>query len=93
MKLQAIIVLLAVGIGILLPHSLPLLACHDGRSSIGTLDVCHSAAPALSSNNMPCINESPCLPRPCTLTANLRFTNPSIQPFFIVQRRERPPEA
>jgi hypothetical protein len=94
MKLQALIVLLAIGIGILIPPTLPMFVCHAGQSSIGTLDVCHSAVPALSSNgDMPCVNACPCLPRPLVLAENVHMQRSSIQPLIIIQNHERPPEA
>ena len=61
MKWNAVFVLLAIAVGILVPPSLPIMIAHGGQASIGVLDVCHNATPALSSNGeMPCVNECPC---------------------------------
>jgi hypothetical protein len=94
MKWQALIVLLAIGIGIFAPPALPMFVCNDGHSSIGTLDVCHSATPALSSNGeMPCAIARPFLPLPLITTEKMLIQYSSLQPFFIIQNQERPPEA
>ncbi len=60
MKWQAVIVLLAIALTIFAPPALPLMIAQGGQAQIGTLDVCHSAAPALSANGeMPCLNSLP----------------------------------
>jgi hypothetical protein len=92
MKLQTIIVLLAIALSVVVPPVLPFIA-HGGAASIGTLDVCHSAAPALSSNGeMPCVNECPCRILPSELTSVVGINNPSCKPIVIAFCDERPPE-
>jgi hypothetical protein len=94
MKWQALIVLFAIGIGIFIPPALSMVVCHDGKSSIGTLDVCHAAAPALSSSGeMPCAIARPFLPLPLITTEKMLMQYSSLQPFSIIQNQERPPEA
>jgi hypothetical protein len=56
--------------------SFTLIVVNDGRSFLGTLDVCHSATPALSANGeMPCVGLSPCTAPP-TLTVS--FSEPPL---------------
>jgi hypothetical protein len=93
MRWESVIVLAAITLSIIVPPSLP-LAYRGGQAEIGTLDVCHSATPALSSNgDMPCAIECPCLPLPLALAENARVHNSSIQAFFLTRNQERPPEA
>jgi hypothetical protein len=62
MRLFAVIILLSLTLGILVPPVLSMTFAQDGVPCIGTLDVCHSAVPALAScGEMPCVNQSfPC---------------------------------
>lgn len=61
MKWKSVLILLSIALSIVLPPSFPLLSDHGATAAIGTLDVCHSAMPALSSNgDMPCVNECAC---------------------------------
>jgi hypothetical protein len=93
MRVQTIIILLAIALSIVVPPSLPFAISHGGQSSIGTLDVCHSATPALSSNgDMQCINECPCGPLPLALENVAEITPPTCKPFFIAFQDERPPK-
>ena len=92
MKWQAVIVLLAIALCVVAPPVLPLMA-RGGAASIGTLDICHSAAPALSSNGeMPCVNECPCRILPMALSSAVGINNPSCKPIVIAFCDERPPE-
>ncbi len=94
MRWQAIIVLLAIALSIVAPPVLPNRAAQGRQAEIGTLDVCHSAIPALSSNgDMPCINE--CMNQPLPLGLNLIFadTTPRFKPFCIAFQDERPPKS
>jgi hypothetical protein len=94
MKWQALIVLLAIALSIAVPPVLPLMAARGGAAEIGTLDLCHSAAPALSSNgDMPCINsaiDQPLPPGPNILSA---VVAPLSEPFCIAFQDERPPKS
>jgi hypothetical protein len=93
MRWQAIIVLLAVALSIVVPPSLSLTIADGGHSMIGTLDVCHSAAPALSSNGeMPCVNECPCRPLPLAQKKVSEIANPPFKPLLIAFQDERPPK-
>ena len=92
MKLQAVIILLAIALSIVVPPSLPMLISQDAEASIGTLDVCHSATPALSSNgDMPCLHETTCRPAALALFAYLHPENNPLKPLFIAFQDERPP--
>ncbi len=94
MKWQAIIVLAAIALSIVIPPSLPLVTENGAQASIGTLDICHSAIPALSSSGeMPCVGECPCLPSPLSRTEILHTADLSFKPFLIPFQDERPPKA
>ena len=92
MRWHAIIVLLAITFSIIVPPSLP-LAGRGGPAAIGTLDVCHSAIPALSSNGeMPCLNECSNAPLPLALQEVVHIVSPPDKPVFIAFQDERPPK-
>ena len=94
MKTSAVIILLAVAFGLMLPPAVPLVAGNGGTAAIGILDICHSAAPAISSSGeMPCISTSLCKHCPLmtityTTSAKLSFS----QSFFVLET-EQPPKA
>jgi hypothetical protein len=94
MRMKAVIVLLAIAVSIIVPPSLPFTSSHSGHASIGILDVCHSAMPALSSNgDMPCITGCPCDPLPLVLEDIASLTLPLSKPFLISYQDERPPKS
>jgi len=93
MKCQAVIVLLAIALTITIPPSLSLPRGHTSHALIGTLDVCHSTTPALSSSgNMPCIQVSPCNPLPLVLQETLEIANPFFKPTITAFQDEHPPK-
>ncbi len=94
MKWQAAIVLLAIALTILAPPALPLVTAHGQAAQIGTLDVCHSATPALAANGeMPCITTMVSIHRPVMFIAIAA----SQKPFFLLSLfnvdTEHPPKA
>ena len=92
MKWKALIVLLAIALSIVIPPSLPFLSDHGAMAAIGTLDVCHSAIPALSSNgDMPCVNECTCGHLPLGQFKKAEIVNPLFKPSAISFQDERPP--
>jgi len=94
MKWQSVIVLLSIALSITAPPSLHLMTDHGASASIGTLDVCNSATPALSSNgNIPCVNECACRPLPLARNKATKITNSPFQPFLIAFQDERPPKS
>jgi len=94
MRLQAIIVLLAITLSIIVPPVLPGMVAPGGPAEIGTLDVCHSATPALSSNgDMPCINECMNQPLPPGHSKVPAVTIPRFTPLCIAFQDERPPKS
>jgi hypothetical protein len=93
MKWQASVILFAIVVSIAAPPSLSFSTTHDKQTAIGTLDVCHSAAPALfSSSDMPGISMHPLLHRYFALSAIAGDHDPLARPFLIVFRDERPPD-
>lgn len=93
MKWQALIVLLAIAFSIAVPPSLPFVSDRGAMAAIGTLDVCHSAAPALSSNgDIPCMGECAGLSFLFALNNAAEIAVPLLQPFSIVFQDERPPK-
>lgn len=93
MKQQAIIILCAIALSLLLPPSVPFMSDHGTLASIGVLDVCNSAKPALASQgDMPCMHECACCPLPLAQGALADITNPSFPPSFIASLDERPPQ-
>jgi hypothetical protein len=93
MKWNAVIVLLAIALGIFAPPSLPAMIAHGGQASIGILDVCHSAAPALSSNGeMPCVSECPRGLLSLEQSRTYGLIPPSCKPVVIAFQEEIPPE-
>lgn len=93
MKVQAVIVLLAIMLGIFIPPSLPLIVSHDGHSTIGILDVCHQSTPALSSNgDMPCLTECVSHHLPLAQHNVAAIANPCFKPLLLALQDERPPQ-
>jgi hypothetical protein len=94
MKWQALIILLAIALSIVVPPSLPFLSDHGAMAAIGTLDTCHSATPALSANgDMPCMNECPCRHLPFAESKTADIFTPLFKPLLIAFQDERPPKA
>ncbi len=92
MKWPAISVLLMLSFGIATPpFSSPVLTGGD-QAMIGTLDVCHSAAPALSANGTgPCLQACPfCLPPPLP-EAIAKIAGPILSPLAFSFPDDHPP--
>ncbi|HXY55202.1 MAG TPA: hypothetical protein VEM40_11095 [Nitrospirota bacterium] len=92
MKVRSVIVLFAITLGVLSPLSVHLTIA-QGQTSIGTFDVCHAGAPALSiSNDMPCVNQPlyhPILPS-CVESAEI--LDPTLKPLISIFQKEHPPK-
>jgi len=87
-------VLLAIALTIVVPPALSFMVDQGGEAVLGTLDVCHSATPALSSNgDMPCINECMNQPLPQGLSKVSAVAAPRFKPFCIAFQDERPPKS
>ena len=94
MRWQSIIVLLAIALSIVVPPVLPNMIARGGQAELGTLDVCHSATPALSSNgDMPCIHEGMNQLLPQELSKVSAVAVPRSKPFCIAFQDERPPKS
>jgi hypothetical protein len=93
MKWHAVMVLLAIAVGILVPPTLPMMIAHGGQASIGVLDVCHNTAPALSSNGeMPCVSEYPCRLLSLEPSRIHGLVNSPCKPVVIAFQDELPPK-
>ncbi len=94
MKWQALIVLLALALGVAAPPSLSWLANTDNEAEIGILDVCHSTAPSLSAgSDMPCISEGLGHHAPVVAPSLQEIPSVAWKPLLIVFQDERPPQA
>lgn len=92
MKWKALIVLLAIALSVVVPPS-PFLSDPGAIATIGTLDICHAAAPALSSNgDMPFEIVASAHPVPVTLLENAYIVQQPCKPCFIALLDERPPQ-
>lgn len=66
----------------------------DGSSFLVELDVCHSAAPALSSNGeMPCIGSTTCLALPSLSLAFIEPTQLALSELILSSSTEHPPRS
>jgi len=95
MKLVTLILLIILASTVLAPMTLfTLTIVNDGVSFLGTLDVCNSAAPALSSNGeMPCVNVTASkLPFYLTITTSDSF-HPVFTEVVLTAPNEHPPKA
>jgi hypothetical protein len=92
MKARSAIVLFAIAFSVLSPLSVHLTIAH-GQTSIGTFDVCHAGADALStSHDMPCVSQQiyhPCLPSP---VKGARTFDPALKPLNSTLQEEHPPK-
>jgi hypothetical protein len=94
MKWQAIITVAAIALSIALPSSLPIFTDQGRQAAIGTLDVCHSTTPALSSSgDMPCINECPGQIRPSAFITVIEISDTPCEPTVLAFQDEHPPKA
>jgi len=94
MRWKAVIVLAAITLSIFAPPALLLTGAHGGQAAFETLDVCHSATPALFSNGeMPCVNECTFNARPPAQSVTSDISILLCKPFFIAFQDERPPKS
>jgi hypothetical protein len=94
MRWAALLVLLALLLGSFVPQPAEITVMRNGHLMIGTLDVCHSATPALSLNtDMSCVNTGACDQAPVSLIAHTNIPDPVFPHFFIPRQNDRPPKA
>jgi len=94
MKWNVFIVLFAVLVGVVVPPSLPLIASSGEQASLGKLDVCHSATPALSSNGeMPCVHMTANGIIPEMTVSVLIAAYPVFPELILATRNEQPPQS
>ena len=94
MKWVSIILLVVLTFTVLAPMTLfSFLVADDGRSVLTNLDVCHSAAPALSSNGeMPCVSAYPFSFAPAVSIWTKEPAYPLFTELILTTRSERPPQ-
>lgn len=95
MKWVTVILLVVLAFTALAPLSpFPLIIDRQEQPLLGNLDVCNSAAPALSSNGkMPCVNINPSkLPLCLSITTPDSF-NPVFTEVVFTAPNEHPPKA
>ena len=69
-------------------------AVDDGSCFFGNLDVCHTAAPALSSNGeMPCVGLAPCSAAPTLSISFIEPAHPVYAELILTSRTEHPPRS
>jgi hypothetical protein len=95
MKWVSVILLIVFAFTVLAPMTLfTLTIVNDGVSFLGNLDVCHSAAPALSSNGeMPCVPMAVHRVIPSLSMTNHEPGNPLFTELILTTRNEHPPRS
>jgi hypothetical protein len=95
MKWVSIILLIVLAFTVLAPlSSFSLTILQKGRSFLANLDVCHSAAPALSSSGeMPCANASLCSFAPTVSISTHEPADSLFTELILTSRNEQPPKA
>jgi hypothetical protein len=92
MKVRSVILLFAIAFSVLSPLSVHLTIAH-GQTSIGTFDVCHAGATALStSHDMPCVCQpiyGLCLP---SRIEGTQILNPTLKLPISAFQEEHPPK-
>jgi hypothetical protein len=94
MRWQAVIVIAAIALSMVVPPAFLLSGAYGTQTAIGTLDICHSATPALSSNGeMPCLHECTSIPLPVAQYHIAKIENSPLKPIFIAFQVEHPPKS
>jgi hypothetical protein len=95
MRSVSVILLVVLAFTVFAPMtSYTLMVVNDGRAFLGTLDVCHSAAPALSSNGeMPCVPIAVHSAIPSLSMMNLEPGNPLFTELILTTCNEHPPRS
>lgn len=95
MRPVTFILLVVLAFTVLAPVTLfTFVTVSDGSSSLGTLDVCHSAAPALSSNGeMPAIGLAPFSAPPSLFVSFSEPVQPVLTELILTRSSEHPPRS
>jgi len=94
MRWAAFLVLLALLLGFLVPQPAEMTVMRNGHLMIGSLDVCHSATPVLSTNgDIPYLNPGACVQIPASLIVHANISDPVFPQFLFPQQNDRPPKA
>jgi len=95
MRWVTFILLVVLAFTVLAPMTaFTLINLNDGRSFLGNLDVCHSAAPALSSNGeMPCVSACPCSSVPMVPISSVAPSPQFFTEILLASRNEQPPRS
>jgi hypothetical protein len=95
MRSVTFILLIVLAFTVLAPlASFTIITVDDGRSFLGNLDVCHAAAPALSSNGeMPCVPIAVHNVVPSLSMTDHKTGNPLFTELILTTRNEHPPRS
>lgn len=95
MRIASIILLIVLSCTALLPCMPSLFSARDdSQPAFGTLDVCHSSAPAVAAGgNMPCVNERAVVPVPFYVALAAEPQQQALTHFLLSTQNERPPKA
>ncbi len=94
MRWQAVIVLIAVGLGTIAPPLPPPAGADCGQSMIGSLNICHSATSSLPSTGAkPCVTTDPCRHIPAPHVEFYKSTDPVFAQLFLPKQNEHSPRA
>lgn len=96
MKWATVMLLLVLAFTVLTPVSSfsLFIAAEHGDEALATLDVCHSAAPALSSNGeMPCLQMTAMSIIPAVFITFHETAHPVFTELILTTRNEQPPQS
>ena len=94
MKWCALILLGALLLTAAIPPTLVVSLDQDTHAVLATLDVCHSASPAISSNgDMPCVHELSLIPEHIVPFQLAQVDTPLFPDSLFVVSTERPPRS
>ncbi|MDA8099462.1 MAG: hypothetical protein M0042_07545 [Nitrospiraceae bacterium] len=94
MRWTAVILLITVFCGLLVPPAIGMVLAAGGVTSLGMIDVCHSSTPALTAGGeMPFLGECVCAPAPVAATAVVHASPLLFSAVLHLPQDERPPKA
>ncbi len=94
MRWLAVVLLIVIAFAVVIPPSFYMTTRGSFTAEIGTMDICHSATPALASDGeMPMMCGCPCTPAPPALIGDYRFVKTSFHTPVLIREDVQPPEA